>query len=119
MHDRRAELGFSGCERYDCLGAGQRASRLFEGRRENGDDDAGRVVFDAFRVLREVHELLELLRATESLRLDASQRGARDALLVSLERDDWTPESLERFERLDEGACVRTFLRSLARQPCP
>lgn len=122
VYERRASLGLAGCGAYDCLGAGQRVTELFEGQSwRNGEEtqswcdneDVARRVFDAFRAMRRVHELTELLRATETLTLPPEHVEARSRLLCSLEREQWTEESLARFESGDDDARVQTFLRGL------
>lgn len=123
VYERRASLGLAGCGAYDCLGAGQRVTALFEGQawRDNeagqswrDNEDVARCVFDAFRAMRRVHELTELLRATQTLTLPPEHVEARRRLLGPLEREHWTEESLARFESGDDEARVRTFLRGLA-----
>lgn len=62
IHDRLRPRGFTGCTVFDCFGAGQAVSqRLFHGVswRDNPDSAAG--MFAAFRVLRQLHEMLWLL----------------------------------------------------------
>jgi hypothetical protein len=114
VYERRASLGLAGCAEYDCWGAGQRVTALFEGQSWRDSDDAARRVFDAFRALRRVHELIELLRATETLTLPPDREEVRSRLLDSLEREQWTEESLARFESDDVEAGVGAFLLGLA-----
>jgi hypothetical protein len=93
--------GFAGCARYDCLGAGQRVTELFRG-------DPG--IFDAFRAMREVHELLSLLRASHALLAESTWR---DDLERALSRTDWTLATLVAFESGKIPDEVRAFLRTL------
>lgn len=113
VHERRAELGMSGCVDYDCLGAGQRVTAMF-GVALREDPGELQQVFDAFRRMREVHELAQLLRATHSLDLPADRRLVRDQFLAELECA-WTEPALADFERSDVAAQIRSFLRALAR----
>ena len=62
IHDLLAANGFAGCARYDCLGAGQRVTALFAGLSWRDSPATARVMFEAFRKLRLVHELLLLVR---------------------------------------------------------
>lgn len=117
VYEHRASLGLAGCCSYDCLGAGQRVTELFGGQswrdtERDRQDEAPRV-FDAFRALRRVHELIELLRATEALALPPELRETSSRLLSSLEREAWTGASLARFESSEVEAEVLGFLRSL------
>lgn len=62
IHDRLRPRGFPGCTVFDCFGAGQAVSqRLFGGIswRDNPDSAAG--MFTAFKVLRQLYEMLWLL----------------------------------------------------------
>lgn len=62
IHDRLRPRGFTGCTVFDCFGAGQAVSQqLFHGVswRDNPDSAAG--MFAAFKVLRQLHEMLWLL----------------------------------------------------------
>ncbi|AKF07348.1 hypothetical protein [Sandaracinus amylolyticus] len=58
IHDQLVVRGFSGCAAFDCYGAGPRVTRAFADAPQRDD---------AFRVLRELHELLWLL--TEAAKL--------------------------------------------------
>ncbi|HSM95718.1 MAG TPA: hypothetical protein VLT91_06725 [Rhizomicrobium sp.] len=108
VHDVRA--GMSGCAAYDCLGAGQRVvQELFGGSRVRSA-----AMFDAFRAMRLVHELLLLLREAARLPLSRAQAAQRDALERALTPDAWTRASLSAFERGLLPAEVRAFLRTLA-----
>jgi hypothetical protein len=85
IHTSRAELGFSGCIRYDCLGAGQRVVQsFFYGKSwlENGDLLVP--MLDAFFVARIAHEHLELLELAASLPLLKHQERHRRALSLSM-----------------------------------
>jgi hypothetical protein len=112
VHERRAELGMSGCVDYDCLGAGQRVTAMF-GVALSEDPNQLQRVFDAFRRMRDVHELAQLLRATHSLDLPEDRRLARDEFLAQLE-GSWTEPALADLERSDVPAQIRSFLRALA-----
>lgn len=82
IHDDLVGRGFAGCAAFDCYGAGQRASRAFA-----SDSEPTRL--EAFRVLRDLHELLWLLTEARKLcpgqelsaRLDAAIE-ALDALAL-------------------------------------
>jgi hypothetical protein len=99
IHAEREARGFGGCVRYDCLGAGQRVTQQY------GRDPA---TFEAFRVARRVHELLELLSTAKRLPLTVEQSELREELLFALERT-----TLESFERAGLEQRARAFLQSL------
>lgn len=85
IHDTRAEQGFSGCLRFDCLGAGQRVTQdLFPGvdwRKTPADIPR---IIEAFRRVRDIHRLYELLAAAGALPLTAELRAQRAELMEAL-----------------------------------
>ena len=59
VHDRLRPLGFPGCTVFDCFGAGQRVTQvMFAGADWRTQENRGRLMFDAFTVMRALHELL-------------------------------------------------------------
>lgn len=72
IHDSLRQRGFPGCTAYDCFGAGQRVSQLtFGGRDWRAEASLARPMFEAFGVMRHLHELLWYL--SEALRLPAAR----------------------------------------------
>jgi hypothetical protein len=116
IHAQRALRGFAGCASYDCHGAGQRVTQeLFQGRSWQDAPELLPGMLDAFRAMRQVHELLILLRAAARLPLLALERARLERLRAELAPvEGWSPRSLAELERgklHDEAA---EFLRSLA-----
>lgn len=114
IHAGRARAGYAGCIAYDCLGAGQRiCGEVFAGQdwRRNG----AREMAEGFRVLREIHALLEMLvTAGEVLTLAPEQETERLALLAVLHPSEgWSGAGLRRFDLPGARARVRRFLASL------
>ena len=74
IHTELRDRGFPGCTVFDCFGAGQKVVRSFReahpAERDGADwrDDADRAsqLFDAFTVMRQLHELLWYLAAARS-----------------------------------------------------
>jgi uncharacterized protein YjbI with pentapeptide repeats len=59
IHAVLRERGFAGCTAFDCLGAGQKVSQVtFGGRGWRQDPSTAAQMFAAFRVMRQLHELL-------------------------------------------------------------
>lgn len=59
IHAGLRERGFPGCTVFDCFGAGQQVSQVtFEGRDWRSAPESARAMFDAFAVMRQLHELL-------------------------------------------------------------
>ncbi|WP_406431817.1 pentapeptide repeat-containing protein [Streptomyces sp. NBC_00631] len=97
IHSELRQRGFAGCTVYDCLGAGQKVSQVTFGGRDwrSGSGQDARRMFDAFPVVRQLHELLWYL--TEALNLDAARpvhAGVRGALHRTEELSLGTPEEL-------------------------
>jgi hypothetical protein len=58
IHDRLRQAGFAGCAAFDCFGAGQRTTRAFGQKTWRTDPDVAEDMFQAFGVLRALHEIL-------------------------------------------------------------
>lgn len=87
IHPRLRQLGFAGCAAYDCFGAGQQVSQVtFGGRDWRQAPSTAKPMFEAFAVMRQLHELLWYLgeaRALPAARaLHAEIDAARAAMLA-------------------------------------
>lgn len=83
IHDRLRQQGFPGCAAYDCFGAGQKVTqRTFHGQDWRRNPQLARRIFDAFAIMRGLHELLwylsEALELTTDDELGARLGSARD-----------------------------------------
>jgi hypothetical protein len=68
IHRSLRARGFAGCTAFDCFGAGQAVSqRLFHGISWREDPQSAKGMFAAFRVLRQLHEMLWQLDRAESM----------------------------------------------------
>lgn len=115
IHAQLKEQGFAGCVRFDCLGAGHRVTQeLFGGRSWKDDPSIAEPMFDAFRAMCLVHELLQLLHTADQLPLTPEQIQGRVDLQRSLEPiEGWTLQALTAFERGDVPSEIRAFLATL------
>ncbi|GAA2720781.1 MULTISPECIES: pentapeptide repeat-containing protein [Streptomyces] len=96
IHARLREKGFTGCTVYDCFGAGQKVSQVtFGGRDWRSEPALRQPMFEAFPVVRHLHELLSYL--TEALALPQA-RPLHAELRTALEETErltlGTPEEL-------------------------
>jgi hypothetical protein len=83
IHARLREEGFPGCVAYDCFGAGQHLAQItFAGQDWRESPGTAARMFDAFVVMRQLHELLWYV--TEALALPAARPAHRE-LQVALE----------------------------------
>ncbi|MFI9050235.1 pentapeptide repeat-containing protein [Streptomyces sp. NPDC053427] len=84
IHADLRQRGFSGCTVFDCFGAGQKVSQVtFGGQDWRRAPGTAREMFEAFPVMRQLHELLwylaEALALPDARPVHAGLRGALDA----------------------------------------
>lgn len=116
IHAQREDLGYGGCEDFDCLGAGQRASAAFAGLNWRGDSSVARRLYARFSQLLMLQELRQALDTAAGLDISAEQHRRRKKLLdlVGGEADSGANDVTGSGEQiLTEG---KSFLRSLASQ---
>lgn len=103
IHPSLIERGFSGCMVFDCYGAGQKVSQLTFGGRDRRDDPAlAEQMFDAFAVMRTLHDLLWYLAKTLALPSAEPIHNELSEALAETER--LTRLSPDRLLRLDVAA---------------
>lgn len=117
IHDRRDALGFGGCAGYDCLGAGNRVTQsVFSGASWRDRPELKSRMQNAFRAMRQVHRLLDLLVLAQKLPLNPSQAEERENLLAALEPvGGWSETSLSGFENGPVPDAVAHYLTRLDR----
>ncbi|MFD2647486.1 hypothetical protein ACFSX5_06705 [Devosia albogilva] len=95
IHQRRSELGYDGCEAFDCLGAGQRASALFPDLHWRRDPMQSGRVFAAFSILLKLQEMRQALTTAAELSIGPALQAERAALLAELSNlaDSRRPEA--------------------------
>ncbi|MCK7625806.1 pentapeptide repeat-containing protein [Streptomyces sp. RS10V-4] len=87
IHRDLRQRGFSGCTVFECFGAGQKVSQVtFGGTDWRSAPETAGPMFEAFGVMRQLHELLWYL--TEAVALPAARpvRGELRAALAATER---------------------------------
>lgn len=65
IHAALVSQGFAGCASFDCFGAGQRATALFEADWRRSPETAGRM-YASYSRLRTLHELLAMATVAQS-----------------------------------------------------
>ena len=115
IHADLADLGFAGCLRYDCLGAGQRVvQEVFAGQSWRSDPGLAEPMEQAFRAMRRLHEDHALLDAAARLPLTGDEDARRLALLADLDvAGRQTEVSLSAYETGPKPRAVRDFLAQL------
>lgn len=117
IHDEKASRGFSGCVRYDCLGAGQRVTQeVFAGQSWRRDPSLLEPMLRAFEVTWRVHELLQLLQEAKKLPLAEAERETVHAFEAALDpQEGWTRQTLASLPIESVALRIRSFLKSLQR----
>ncbi|RFB05694.1 hypothetical protein [Parvularcula marina] len=115
IYTERDVQGYAGCAKYDCLGAGQRLTQeILAGRSWREEPSLMRVVVEALPAMREVHELLGLLKGAAALPLNAEDRARLEDLCRELSPEEgWTADSLSQFRAGTLSSRVHGFLQSL------
>lgn len=115
IHSCRAERGFSGCVSFDCKGAGQRlTAEVFPGVDWRKEPRRVPRIINAFRALREVHRLMEVVDLSSRLPLNPEQAQRRSQLLARLDPEaGWSEATLSEFEGGALRADALAFLKSL------
>jgi uncharacterized protein YjbI with pentapeptide repeats len=87
IHDRLRQQGFPGCAAYDCFGAGQKITqRTFRGQDWRRNPQLARQIFDAFAIMRGLHELLWYLSEALGLAVDSDLGDRLGHALNKIER---------------------------------
>ncbi|MFJ4321319.1 pentapeptide repeat-containing protein [Streptomyces lavendulae] len=102
IHTRLRDQGFQGCTVFDCFGSGQQISQVtFGGRDWRAHPDTRAAMFEAFPVMRQLHELL--FYVAEALGLPAAAP-VHPALRTALTRTEaLTRADAEELTGLDVG----------------
>ena len=86
IHQDLRQKGFAGCTVFDCFGAGQKVSEVtFAGQDWRGSSETAREMFEAFAIMRPLHELLWYL--SEALRMPPA-RPLREELTRAFEKTE-------------------------------
>ncbi|PWK16578.1 pentapeptide repeat-containing protein [Tumebacillus permanentifrigoris] len=100
VHTNLRDLGFRGCTVYDCFGAGQKVSQVtFEGRDWRQDPGSAQQMFDVFRIMKQLQELLWYV--AEALTLQAARSIHRELSNALDEIESLTQLSPDSISELD------------------
>lgn len=81
IHARREDLGYDGCEAFECLGAGQRATAMFATQNWRRDPAIARRLHARFALLTKLQEMRRALMDAADLELPSELDLDRVALL--------------------------------------
>jgi uncharacterized protein YjbI with pentapeptide repeats len=103
IHAGLRDKGFRGCTVFDCFGAGQQVAQVtFGGEDWRAAPGTARQMFEVFKVMRELHELLWYL--TEALALPAAAPIHGELRAALEETESMTNGSADAVEALDLGS---------------
>ncbi|MCP8884822.1 hypothetical protein NIM87_15025 [Devosia sp. XJ19-1] len=114
IHERLEDLGYGGCDAFDCMGAGQRASAAFAALNWQRDPAVARRLYARFSQLLLLQELRQALETAAGLDISPHQHEQRRVLLerVGGEADSRADDVTATAQVvLGEG---KSFLRGLA-----
>ncbi len=102
IHDQLRPRGFPGCASYECFGAGQQVAQVtFGGRDWRRAPETAAQMFQAFTIMRQLHELLWYLNEALALPAAGPFHGELSAAFEETER--LTGSSPEALAELDVG----------------
>lgn len=84
IHERLDALGYGGCDAFDCLGAGPRASAAFAAENWRRDTAVARRLYARFSQLLLLQEMRQALNTAERLDIPVELHGKRLALLAEV-----------------------------------
>lgn len=87
VHNNLRNKGLKGCTAYDCLGAGQKVAQItFSGQDWRQDPESANQMFEAFLIMRQLHEMLWYLTQALSLQTDHGTKVEISLLLDNTKR---------------------------------
>ncbi len=84
IHENLTDLGFGGCVKYSCQGAGQWVSALYGRDTWRANPQAARPMMEDFAIAREMRAALELLLTAACLPLPEDLEAERQALITAI-----------------------------------
>ncbi|MEW9095884.1 MAG: pentapeptide repeat-containing protein [Clostridiaceae bacterium] len=103
VHKNLREKGLKGCTSYDCFGAGQKVAEVtYDGQDWRSNPEIAKQMFDAFLIVRELHEMLWYL--TEAL-------SVQDDSVIQDKISNMISETV-RFTNLDADSLIKLDLVS-------
>lgn len=86
VHNDLRNKGLKGCTAYDCFGAGQKLAQItYSGNDWRHSPEAANKMFEAFLIMRQLHEMLWYLTQALSLQTDHDTKGEISSLLDNTE----------------------------------
>lgn len=107
VHGQLGAMGLKGCAAYECFGAGQQVSQVtFAGKSWPAEPSVAGVMFDAFLIMRQLHEMCWYLYEALQFRPNLPMREEMDEALRRTERiAQYDSRSLIEFDL--SGHCIK------------
>nr|WP_319487313.1 pentapeptide repeat-containing protein [uncultured Caproiciproducens sp.] len=117
VHGKLEELGLKGCAAYECFGAGQQVSQVtFAGRDWRMEPSSADLMFEAFLIMRQLHEMCWYLNEALSFKLDLPVREEiREALHATERIAQYTPYSLKKFDLSAHRTKIASLLKNASK----
>jgi hypothetical protein len=115
IHARREDLGYDGCEAFDCLGAGQRASAMFGAENWRNDPAIARRLHASFSLLLRLQEMRQALTTAEDLDLNPALHQERREILQTISTIADAQSEDAQAQAANALANAKNFLKNLAK----
>lgn len=117
IHDTLRPRGFRGCTVFDCFGAGQNVSQnLFQGISWKADPGTAKDMFAAFKVVRQLHEMLWYLAEATSRTFDPDTSHQVNELRMTIENVMGDTQQVLTLDLGDTHARVRSVLMDVSEE---
>jgi uncharacterized protein YjbI with pentapeptide repeats len=117
IHDSLRPRGFRGCTVFDCFGAGQNVSQnLFQGISWKADPATAKDMFAAFKVVRQLHEMLWYLAEATTRTFDPDTSHQANELRMTIEDAMVQTQQVLSLNLGDVHARVRSVLMDVSEE---
>lgn len=117
IHDSLRPRGFRGCTVFDCFGAGQNVSQnLFQGVSWKADPGTAKDMFPAFKVVRQLHEMLWYLTEATNRTFDPDTSHHVNELRMTIEDVMGDTQQVLSLNLGDMHARVRSVLMDVSEE---
>lgn len=117
IHETLRPRGFSGCTVFDCFGAGQNVSQnLFHGISWKEEPRTAKDMFPAFKIVRQLHEMLWYLAEASSRTFDSDTSQQADDLRSVIEETMGETQQVLALDIGDLHTRVRSVLMDVSEE---
>lgn len=117
IHDSLTPRGFRGCITFDCFGAGQYVAQdLFHGISWKAKPETAKHMFAAFKVVRQLHEMLWYLAEASSRTFDPDTAHLVDSIRMEIEEVTADARGVLSVDLSDMHARVRAVLMEVSEE---